>query len=143
MKITKREITAQEHKDIYDDFRVIEIEHGVPEANTRRLNVTVDDGGSVIGFVSGLTNRKWFNLTDLWIHKDHRNKGLGAKILKMLEDDARAIGMEHIYTWTTGYDSNDIFYKKQGYKQFTVFEDFFGIKGGHHFGFRKDLKEAK
>jgi N-acetylglutamate synthase-like GNAT family acetyltransferase len=140
VKITKREITKEEHQMMLDDFRKIEIEHGVPDANTRRLNVTVEDeSGAVIGFASGLTNRKWLNLTDLWVHEDYRKQGLGAKILKMLEDDALAIGMEYIHTMTAGFDSNDLFYQKQGYEIVATHENFFGVERGHHFVLRKKL----
>ena len=140
MVITKREITKEEHQMMLDDFRKIEIKHGVPEANTRRLNVTVEDeNGAVIGFASGLTNRKWFNLTDLWVHEDYRNQGLGAKILKILEEDAKKIGMEHIHTMTTGFDNNDIFYQKQGYEIVNNYENFFEVERGHHFSLRKKL----
>lgn len=139
MKITKREITKDELKKIYDDFRKIEITHNVPEANTRRLNIMVEENDEVIGFASGLTNHKWFNLTDLWVHENFRKKGLGSKMLKMLEADIKEIGIQYIFTWTTGFDSNDIFYEKQGYKKFTIFENFFEVKNGHHIGYRKDL----
>ena len=140
MKITKREVTHDELEMMKKDFRKIEIAYGVPEQNTRRLNVTVEnDNGEIIGFASGLTNHKWFNLTDLWIHEKCRKQGLGSKILKMLEQDIKAVGIKHIYTRTTGFDKNDVFYEKQGYKKFVTFENFFEVDGGHHFGLRKDL----
>ena len=139
MKFSDREITKDELNGIYNDFRKIEINHGVPEADTKRLNVTIDEDGEVVGFASGLTKYKWFYLSDLWIHEKYRGQGFGSKILKMLEADAKAIRIEHIYTWTTAYNSNEVFYQKQGYRQCAVFEDFFGVKGGHHICLRKDL----
>ena len=139
MEITKREVSKEELEYMLSDFRKIEIEYDVEEQNSRRLNITIDEDGEVVGFASGLTNHKWFNLTDLWIHEKYRTKGYGAKILKMLEDNAKDIGMEHMYTWTTGYNSNEIFYEKQGFKQCFMFENFFGVKDGHHICLRKDL----
>jgi len=63
---------------------------------------------------------------------------LGTKLLRMLEDKVKSIGTEHIYTWTSGF-VNPIFYERQGYQAFAVFEDFFEVKGYHHIGYRKDI----
>jgi len=140
MQITKREITKDEHELILADFRKIEVDYNVPAAETRRLNVTVEnDASKVIAFASGLTNRKWFSLTDLWVHEDYRRQGLGSKILTMLEADAAAIGMEYIHTQTTGYDQNELFYQRQGYEIVRTFENFFGVPDGHHFELMKKL----
>jgi len=139
MKATKREITKEEYTKICEDFKNIEIKYKVPRTDAKRLSITIDEGGEVVGFASGLTNHKWLNLTDLWIHEKYRGQGLGAKILKMLENDAKTHGIKHIYTWTTTYNSNEVFYEKQGYKQCLVFEDFFEVKDGHHVCLRKDF----
>ena len=139
MTITDRNVTKQELDDIYKDFKNIEAKYGVPDAKSNRYNITAEEDGKVIGFASGLTNHKWFYLTDLWISDEYRNQKLGSKILKLLEDKVKSKGIKHIYTWTTGYNKNEIFYEKQGYKTFTVFEDFFEVKDGHHIGLRKDL----
>ena len=56
----------------------------------------------------------------------------------MLEDKIKTVGVEHVYTWTTG-PINQAFYDNQGYFVFTVFEDFCDVKGYHRFGYRKDL----
>jgi len=140
MKISDREVTKQELKVIYDDFKKIDINYGVPHVEQTRYNVTAEENGTVIGMASGLTNHKWFYLSDLWIHEDYRGQGLGAKLLAMLEGKIKSIGIEHIYTWTTAYNSNEIFYEKQGYRQCFVFEDFFEINNGHHICLRKDFE---
>ena len=140
MIITDREVTKQELKEIYDDFKQIEIQYGVPQVERQRYNVTIEENEIVIGMVSGLTHHnKWFYLSDLWVHESYRMQGLGTKLLAMLEDKIKAIGIRHIYTWTTAFNSNEIFYEKQGYKQCFMFEDYFEIKNGHHVCLRKDL----
>ena len=139
MKFIDREITKEELKSIYDDFKDIEIQDGLPQIESIRYNVVVEENNNVIGFASGLTNyTKWFYLSDLWVHKDYRRQGIGAKSLRMLEDKIRSAGIKHIYTWTTGF-INPKFYESQGYTIFTVFEDFCGVEGYHKTGFRKDL----
>ena len=139
MNITDRELTKQELKEIYDDFKKIEIQHGVPQVEQERYNVTADENGIVIGMASGLTNHKWFYLSDLWVHENYRGQKLGAKLLALLEDNIKSIGIEHIYTWTTAYNSNELFYEKQGYRQCFIFEDFFEVKGGHHICLQKNF----
>lgn len=139
MKFTDRNVTKEELDKIYDDFKKIEEIYGVPDTCSNRYNVTVEENNEIIGFASGLTNHKWFNLTDLWIHEDYRGQGLGSKILRMLEEDIKLKGIKHVYTWTTGYNKNDVFYKKQGYEEFTNLEGFFEVNDGDHIGLRKDL----
>ena len=138
MKITDREITQDELQRIYDDFTQIEIRDGVPQTPVVRHQFTVEENGEVIGFVSGLTEHKWFYLSDLWVKETHRRTGLGSKLLVMMEEKARSVGMAHVYTWTTGR-INPIFYEKHGYQRFTVFEDFCEVEGYHRIGYRKDL----
>jgi len=138
MTITDRDITQKELQDIYDDFKKIEHKDGIPSVEQVRHQFIAEDNGVVIGFASGLTNHKWFYLSDMWVHEDYRRQGLGAKLLKMLEDKVKSIGIEHIYTWTTGF-INPKFYEKQGYSVFTVFEDFCEVKGYHKIGYRKDF----
>lgn len=138
MKISDREITKQELDDIYEDFKKIEIQDGVPQVEQERHSITAEENGMVVGFASGLTNHKWFYLTDLWVHEDYRRQGLGTKVLAMLEDKVKTLGIQHMYTWTSGF-INPKFYEKQGYCVFTVFEDFFEVEGYHHIGYRKDF----
>ena len=138
MKITNRDISEKELGDIYSDFINIEMRDGVQPSKQERRQPIAEESDGIIGFASGLTNHKWFKLTDLWVREDYRRQGLGTKLLKMLEDDIKPMGIEHIWTWTTGF-INPKFYEKQGYRVFTIFEDFYEIKEYHHIGYRKEL----
>ena len=62
-----------------------------------------EENDIIIGFASGLTNHNWFYLSDMWVHEDYRRQGLGAKLLSLLEEKVKSIGVEHIWTWTTGF----------------------------------------
>jgi len=138
MIISDRDISKTELQNIYDDFKKIEREDGVPDAPQIRHQFIAEDDGGIMGFASGLTNHKWFNLTDMWVREDCRRRGLGARLLKMLERRVFDLGIRHIYTWTAGFHSPQ-FYEAQGYRVFAVFEDFFEVAGYHHIGYRKDL----
>lgn len=139
MEILEREITDSELQNIYEDFKKIEIQDGVPQVKQSRYQYIAEEEENVIGFISGLTNHKWFFLTDLWVHENYRRRGLGSDLLKLLEKKIVSIGIEHIYTWTSGF-INPHFYEKHGYRVFAVFEDFFEVKDYNHIGYRKDFK---
>ena len=104
----------------------------------REKLVTADENGTVKGFVSGLTEHKWFYLADLWVAEAYRGHGLGTELLCRMEEKAKAVGMTQIYTWTTG-PRNMRFYEKCGYQRFVVFEDFCEVPGYHRVGYKKDL----
>jgi len=94
--------------------------------------------GRFLGCVSGLTNSdKWFYISDLWLEKECRGKGIGAMLVKRLEDTLSGIGVKYIYTWTAGYEAPP-FYTKQGYQIFCEQENFFPT-GHSRFGLRKNL----
>ena len=133
-----RAITKTELEAIYDDFKKIESADGVPGSAQERYQSVAERDGQIIGFASGLTNHRWFFLSDMWVREDYRRQGLGSKLLIMLEEKIKAIGIEHIYTWTSGF-INPHFYEKHGYSAFTVFENFFEVEGYHHIGYRKDF----
>ena len=141
IRFTDRDISKAELNKIYADFKDIEAEDGVPAFEQRRYQYIAEQDGQVIGFASGLTNHKWFYLTDMWVRKDFRRQGLGSKLLVMLEEKVKSLGIRHIYTWTSGL-INPHFYEKHGFKVFTVFENFFEVNGYHHIGYRKDFAKA-
>ena len=138
MIITDRDISKEELTEIYDDFTKIEIIDGLPQAKQERYQFIAEENEVIVGFASGLTKHKWFYLSDLWVHESYRRQGLGSKLLKMLEEKVKSIGMEHIWAWTTG-PANSMFYESQGYKAFTVFENFCEVEGYHQTGYRKDF----
>ncbi|MCR5816667.1 MAG: GNAT family N-acetyltransferase [Ruminococcus sp.] len=138
MNISERDITKAELDAIYRDFRNIEIKDGIPQRKTERFEYIAEENDRVIGYVSGITEHKWFYLTDLWVEESRRRKGLGTKLLCMIEQKALSVGMEHIYLWTAG-SINSQFYEKNGYERFTVFENKYEVEGYHQFGYRKNL----
>jgi hypothetical protein len=64
VKITQREISKNELNVIYDDFKKIEIQDGVPQKEQKRYQYIAEENGMILGFASGLTTHKWFYLTD-------------------------------------------------------------------------------
>ena len=63
-------------------------------------------------------------MSDLLVEKEHRKKGHGEKLLKLLEDKIKSLGIEYIWTWTAEHEAAT-FYIKNGYKAFTKFESYY------------------
>jgi hypothetical protein len=49
MKISDRNITKEELNYIYDDFKKIEKQDGIPEANTNRYEYIAEENNEIIG----------------------------------------------------------------------------------------------
>jgi GNAT superfamily N-acetyltransferase len=62
------------------------------------------------------------------VEKEYRKQGYGKKLLQLLEDKIKTLGVKYIWTWTAEYEAEQ-FYLKQGYKIFTRFENYY--QSGH------------
>jgi GNAT superfamily N-acetyltransferase len=140
----EREMTDAEFARMNAGFDEHTIEHGNPIETAERFGFVVMNDETFVGCASGLAYigggvyNDWFFLTDLFIEKDYRGRGLGAIILGKLEDKLAALGIRHIWTWTAGYEAPG-FYKKQGYKVFCELENWYST-GHSRFGLRKTFE---
>ena len=119
------------------------VEHNNPIQTQERYGFVVMKGERFIGCASGLAYKNgsdyngWFYLTDLFIEKDYRGRGLGSAILAKLEEKAAALGVTRIWTMTAGYEAPG-FYKKQGYSVIFEHENWYST-GHSQVGLRKTL----
>ncbi len=58
----------------------------------------------------------------LWIHEEHRHKGLGSRLLNEIETLAKEAGCHLIHLDTFDFQAKD-FYLKRGYKIFGILDD--------------------
>ena len=135
--IVEREMTATEFERENKGFEEHALEFGVDDPPEIRYGYVALDGEIFIGCVSGLQYRQWFYITDLWLEKPYRKRGLGAKLLQQIEMKAIHEGVQHIWTWTAGYEAPS-FYQKQGYTIFCEFENYYST-GHSRIGLRKLL----
>ena len=104
-----------------------------PETTERRGFVAVEDG-QFVGASSGLVQvstggySPYFFLTDLLVVRAQRGRGYGARLLALLEDRIREMGIKRIWTWTAEFEA-DGFYQRQGYSVFAVQPGFY--RSGH------------
>ncbi|MEI6462489.1 MAG: GNAT family N-acetyltransferase [bacterium] len=130
-----RDMSDSEFKREQVAFDEHGLEFGNPKDMDERFGYVVTDDGKFVGCSSGLAQKhgneygKYFYLSDLLVEKEYRKLGIGKKLLELLEDKIKTIGIEYIWTWTTGYGNAISFYEKQGYEIFSTFENYY--KSGH------------
>ena len=77
----------------------------------------------IIGGVIGATYWAWFNLELIWVKEEFRGRGYGERLLKQAESEARERGAKHVYVETFSFQAPE-FYKKNGYREFGVLNEF-------------------
>ena len=139
IQFLEREMTEAEYAREMAAFDEHAAEFGNPPYAAERFTIVALDGEGFIGCASGLSNdnQTWFYLTDLFLEKPYRRRGLGAEILARMEHKMAALGYSHIWTWTAGYEAPG-FYKKQGYEVFSEFKNWYP-SGHSRVGLWKDL----
>jgi len=141
--LINRDITAKELARIKAGFDENSLDNAVEIQTADRYGFAAQDGETFIGCSSGLAYKNgdeysgWFYLTDLFVEKNYRGRGVGADLLRSLEEVIAKLGVTNIWTWTAGYEA-PAFYQKQGYEVFAEMEDWYS-DGSSRVGLRKRL----
>lgn len=143
ISIVNRGMTSEEIKRMNLGFDELSLEEGLEIESSDRFSFVALKGNTFIGCSSGLAFKNgeyysgWFFLTDLFVEKEYRSKGLGSRLLKSIEEKVVTLGVKHIWLWTSGYEALK-FYQKQDYKKFTEMENWYS-DGSSRVGLRKNL----
>ena len=87
------------------------------------LNVVeYDDAGNIIAGIVGGTYWGWLYVDVLWVHEEHRKKGIGSRLLRKAEREAVCRGCHHVHLDTMSWQAPD-FYKKHGYEVIGILPD--------------------
>lgn len=125
-----RDMTDEEYKRDQVAFDEHGLEFDNPPQKQERFGFVAKDDHMFIGCSSGLAEKdgntygKYFYLSDLFVEKEYRKQGLGKKLLFMLEEKIKPLGIQFVWTWTAGYEAPG-FYKKHGYTVFFSFENYY------------------
>lgn len=144
IQIANRELTSEEIVLVNAGFDQLSIEEGVEIESTEKVNFVAMHEDRMIGCAAGLAHKNgdqystWFHLTDLFVEKEFRDQGLGAELLKELEEKVKSLGIQNIWLWTSG-SSSLRFYARQAYQQFTAMENWYS-DGSSRIGLRKNLE---
>ena len=98
------------------------------ESDRRKLAVPLyDDGGQLIGGLTGYTGRGWLYIAMLFVPEHLRGRGLAARMLELAEAEARSRGCIGAYIDTMNPAARKL-YIKCGYSPIGTLE---GLTGGH------------
>lgn len=140
---------ATEHFDIHlsdgdpgEDVKTLHknlvryVESHVGPSTFRELTLTIKDKeGALQAGLNGQSNWQWLFIKMVWVAENLRYKGVGTKLLKAAENEARRRGLRGVWLDTFSFQSPD-FYKKHGYTEFGAVDDYpFGHR--RHFLFKR------
>jgi len=143
IRILEREMTDEEFARRCAGSDEYTIEQGNPIQTSEQFSFVALDGGTYIGCATGVAYRNgpiyngWAYLSELFIEKPYRGRGLGAAILCKLEERVAGLGITNIWTRTAGYEAPG-FYRRQGYQVCFELENSY-FTGHSHVGLRKAL----
>lgn len=89
--------------------------------------------------VAGVTGHTWggtCQVTHLWVHPQHRHQGLGAQLMKSVEEEARRRGCGQMLLSTHSFQAPR-FYERLGFVRAAEIRDY--PKGYGHFTYVKPL----
>lgn len=102
-------------------------EHALPFTGVpgfRPLAVFARDAdGNLVGGASGLLNWTWLHVALLWVSAEHRDQGLGSRLLGAIEAAAAERGCTRAHLDTFSYQAKP-FYERHGYRVFAVLHDY-------------------
>ena len=84
--------------------------------------IKYDDDGNIIAGIIGGTYWGWMYVDILWVHGDHRGKGVGTSLLIEAETEAKKRGCHHVHLDTMSWQAPE-FYKKHGYEVVGILPD--------------------
>ncbi len=96
--------------------------HGVAN-DWRPLAVLIREGDRTVGGLTGYTMWGWLFVAMFFIPAARRGERLGARILRMAEDEARARGCVGVWLDTHDWQAPG-FYQKRGYAGFAELPDY-------------------
>jgi ribosomal protein S18 acetylase RimI-like enzyme len=137
LTVTERDLLPAEYQRLVSGFETHALEHGFAVRPQLRHGFVATDGAQFIGAVSGLTDHQYFVITDLYVEKPYRRRGIGTLLLQRLEARVRAEGIRSMYTWTAEYEA-PAFYRKHGFEVFAVLDGFYPT-GAARVGLRRRL----
>ncbi len=90
------------------------------------------ESGRVVAGLDGTAYWQKVHVRLLWVHPDHRSKGLGNCLMSWAEERGRELGCVSFVVDTMSFQAPG-FYAKLGYRQFGMTEGYEGGASRHYF----------
>ena len=114
--------TENETKYIRQELNQFNNERVGEDGHTPLNIVEYDTNGNIIGGILGGTYWGWMYVDILWVHENHRYKGIGSKLLREAEKEATCRGCHHVHLDTMSWQAPE-FYQKHGYEAIGILPD--------------------
>ena len=114
--------TENEIKYIREALKQYNNESVGEDGHTPLNIVEYDENDKIIGGIIGGTYWGWMYVDILWVHENHRHKGIGSKLLIEAEKEAIRRGCHHVHLDTMSWQAPE-FYKKLGYEIIGILPD--------------------
>ncbi|WP_411682731.1 GNAT family N-acetyltransferase [Clostridium thailandense] len=96
----------------------------IEDKNQKDLGVYLqDETGKKIAGLIGNTHGNWLFVKFLWVSEELRGQSIGSQILKQAEEIAKERGCKYAFLDTFSFQA-PMFYKKYGYKEVFVLEEY-------------------
>jgi ribosomal protein S18 acetylase RimI-like enzyme len=97
------------------------------------------DDQKLIGSVVGKIFFNWLHIDLFWVDAEYRRKGIGTRLMNDTLEQASKAALSGIEVWTQSWQAPG-FYRKLGYEEFAVLDDF--TPGRKRHAFRKYISKA-
>ena len=109
----------------------------IEDKNPRDLGIYLqDEKGQKIAGLIGNTHGNWLSIKFLWVSEEMRGQNIGSDILSQAEKTAKERGCKYSFLDTFSFQAPE-FYRKHGYKEVFVLENY-PVTGNRHY-FTKTL----
>lgn len=105
----------------------------IEDKNPRDLGIYLQDkAGQKIAGLIGNTHGNWLFIKFLWVSEELRGQNIGSNILSQGENIAKERGCKYSFLDTFSFQAPE-FYKKHGYKEVFVLENYPVVGKRHYF----------
>ena len=109
----------------------------IEDKNPKDLGVYMEDeNGDILEGLIGNTHGNWMTVKYLWVSEKLRGQNIGSESLRKAEDTAKERGCKYAFLDTFSFQAPG-FYKKYGYKEKFVLEEY-PVEGKRYY-FTKNL----
>lgn len=134
-----RPATSEEHNETVRHLKAhTEAAVGMPLQHVP-FGLFAYDGETLIGSIIGKSYFNWLHLDLIWVHERFQRRGIGTRLMRHAEEKAHMLGLNGIETWTQSWQAPE-FYRKLGYQEFAVMDDF--TPGRKRHAFRLQLNKG-
>lgn len=135
LEITDK-ITEEDENIIFKELLEYNLAR-IEDKNPRDLGIYLqDEEGQKIAGLIGNTHGNWLSIKFLWVSEEMRGQNLGSDILSQAEKTAKERGCKYSFLDTFSFQAPE-FYRKHGYKEVFVLENY-PVTGKRHY-FTKTL----